>query len=178
MHQWTEALWTQFGAAIDALDDAIVACPDSLWRQRVWDEPPEMQFSPGFAEFWYVAYHTLFWIDVYQFGSGEGFAPHAPFSLDEFDPSGKVPETPYTKAELRDFLQYVREKCRASFASMTESDWNRRCSFPWMRGDSAGYFELQLYNMRHVQEHVGQLNLFLGQREPGAAPGWVARARS
>jgi len=38
------------------------------------------------------------------------------------------------------------------------------------------FAELLLYNMRHVQEHAAQLNLFLGQ-ERGSAARWVARAK-
>src|SRR5689334_15387440 len=52
-------LWLQFGAAIDALSDAINACPDELWG----DNTRHMIF-------WYTAYHTLFWFDLYLGGSG------------------------------------------------------------------------------------------------------------
>lgn len=74
---WRTILWKQFGAAIDMLDDAVVACPDSLWRQPLWRDPsvPSQR-----AEFWYIVYHALFWLDLYLFGSEEGFAPPAPFS--------------------------------------------------------------------------------------------------
>ena len=41
------------------------------------------------------------------------------------------------------------------------------------------FLELQLYNMRHVQEHAAQLSLFLGQHAiPDAALDWVPRAKS
>jgi hypothetical protein len=33
---WSTALWRQFGAAIDMLENALVACPASLWTQRLW----------------------------------------------------------------------------------------------------------------------------------------------
>ena len=40
------------------------------------------------------------------------------------------------------------------------------------------YVELQLYTMRHVQEHAAQLSLFLGQHGvPDEALDWVARAK-
>ena len=29
---WTTALWQQFGAAIDMLDNAVIACPTTLWH--------------------------------------------------------------------------------------------------------------------------------------------------
>jgi hypothetical protein len=84
-------IWHQFGAAIDTLDSAIQACPDQLWRDRLWDHPGE---QPGFSQFWYLAYHTLFWLDFYLSGSIDGFAPPAPFTLDELDPAGLLPERP------------------------------------------------------------------------------------
>jgi len=38
--------------------------------------------------------------------------------------------------------------------------------------------ELQLYTMRHVQEHAAQLSLFLGQHAiPDEALDWVPRAK-
>ena len=33
---WSSALWQQFGAAIDTLENALLACPDSLWNERLW----------------------------------------------------------------------------------------------------------------------------------------------
>ena len=50
-------IWQQFGAAIETLDDMLRACPDELWRERLWvprSAPPEI------AEFWYRVYHALF----------------------------------------------------------------------------------------------------------------------
>ncbi len=36
------------------------------------------------------------------------------------------------------------------------------------------FFELQVYTLRHVQEHAAQLSLFLGQHGiPGEALDWV-----
>ncbi len=79
---WRTLLWKQFGAAIDMLDNALAACPDALWHQPVWEDPSAPQPR---AEFWYVAYHALFWLDLYLYGSEEGFAPPAPFALTEQD---------------------------------------------------------------------------------------------
>jgi hypothetical protein len=40
------------------------------------------------------------------------------------------------------------------------------------------FFELQVYTLRHVQEHAAQLSLFLGQHGiPGEALDWVPRAK-
>ena len=167
---WNESIWRQFGAAIDMLDNALVACPDELWDARIWGEPPE---SAGYSKFWYVAYHALFWLDLYLSGSEEGFSPPDPYTLIEMDPAGLLPERQYTKSELRSYLEYGRQKCRAVIETLTDEKACMRCSFSW--GD-VSFAELQLYSMRHVQEHASQLNLFLGQ-QVGASGRWVGRAK-
>jgi hypothetical protein len=160
----------QFGAAIDMLESAIHACPEDLWRGRLWNV---QSLSPEFAAFWYIAYHALFWLDFYLSGSDEGFAPPPPFTLAELDPAGLLPENIYSKEELQTYLEYGREKRRAKLESLTEEQAQRPCKFPW---GEVSYLELQLYNMRHIQEHASQLNLFLGQKI-GSAPGWITGAR-
>lgn len=32
---WRTILWQQFGAAVDMLDNALRACPDELWCERL-----------------------------------------------------------------------------------------------------------------------------------------------
>lgn len=167
---WRTIIWQQFGATIDMLDNALRACPDELWRNRLWDTQPE---SPEYAQFWYIAYHTLFWLDFYLTGSLEGFAPPAPFTLDELDPAGLVPEKPYSKEELQAYLAHGRQKCQATIEALTDEQVRQSCTFPW---GEVSFAELLLYNMRHVQEHAAQLNLILGQ-SIGWAPGWVAKAK-
>jgi len=50
--------------------------------------------------------------------------------------------------------------------------------FPWPGENPMSYVELQLYNMRHVQEHAAQLSLFLGRHGiPDEALDWVPRAK-
>ena len=49
--EWRELLWGQLGGAIDMLENAIVACPDEVWRAG----------EPARA-LWYLTYHTLFFL--------------------------------------------------------------------------------------------------------------------
>lgn len=156
-------LWGQFGAAIDMLENAMLACPDELWGDRTRQ-----------PEFWYVAYHTLFFLDLYLTGSLDGFAPPAPFTLDELDPAGVLPPRVYTRDELRVYLRHGREKCRAAIESLTDETARRVCTFPWLQ---LRYGELMLDNLRHVQHHAAQLNLILRQAA-GSAPGWVSTVES
>ena len=119
---WRKALWQQYGAAIDMLDNAIVACPDEVWI----DPSKQPQF-----QFWYVVFHTLFFLDLYLSETEEGFAPPAPFTLDELDPAGIVPE-PYTRDQLRRYLVHGRAKCRATIDAMTDEHAATNCHFGWL----------------------------------------------
>ena len=174
---WRAMVWAQLGAAIDMLDQALVACPDSLWRERLWRDPSDHPLPPEFAEFWYLAYHALFWLDLYCSGSVEGFAPPSPFTLEELIP-GAVPERPYSRDELRTYLAYARQKCHTTIETLTDDQARHNADFPWVRGQTVSYIELQLYNMRHVQEHAAQLSLVLGQHGIHAKNSWVARAQA
>jgi hypothetical protein len=168
---WKDALWQQFGASIDMFENALVACPETLWHGRLWGDPSDPSLPPGFASFWYVTAHTLFWLDLYLTGSMEGFAPPAPFNPDD-----DLPERPYTKDELHGYLVLLRKKCQTTIAELSDE---RQFTFPWPGGRSLSFLELQLYNMRHVQEHAAQLSLFLGQHGiPDEALDWVGRAKA
>ena len=160
---WRTIIWSQFGAAIDMLENALLACPDGLWSDRCRQ-----------PRFWYVAYHALFWLDLYLTGSIERFAPPAPFTLGELDPAGLLPERAYAKYELKAYLEHCRDKCRATIEALSDEKAHQRCVFPW---GNVSFAELLLYNMRHVQEHAAQLSLILGQTT-GSGPGWVTKAKS
>src|SRR5215467_11314931 len=123
---WTTALWKQFGAAIDMFDNAVVACPDLLWQERLWRNPPPAWFPPQFAEFWYVTFHTLVWLDLYLSGvPEEAFAPPAPFAQGVLDSVEAQPERPYTKEELRVYLASMRKKCHDTLVVLTDEPARR-----------------------------------------------------
>lgn len=165
-------LWRQFGAAIDTLGDALRDCPDELWEARLWPDQPDQWVAAGFSSFWYLGYHTLFWLDLYLTGAEEGFAPPAPFALVEMEAGEVLPPT-CTRDELLGYLAVCRSRCQATLATLSTDEAQRLCRFPW--GEIA-YAELQLYNLRHVQEHAAQLHLFLGQ-QAGKASQWVTQAQ-
>lgn len=173
---WREALWPQFGGAIDMLEQAMVACPDTLWDERVWPDAPEEPESGGSGRFWAVAYHTLFWLDAYLSGSVEAYTPPAPFALDEGDRAATRTE-PYAKAQLRAWLATLRQQAHARLAALTDEQARQPFAFPWQPERPISYLQLQLYNLRHVQEHAAHLSLLLGQRGlPPAALDWIAYA--
>ena len=84
------ALWQQFSAAIAMLENALLACPETLWQEHLWIDAR----GPEYGTFWKITSHTLCWLDLYLTGcSGEEFNPPAPFK--------EEPEQPYTKDEIK-----------------------------------------------------------------------------
>jgi DinB superfamily len=155
-------LWLQFGASIDMLENAIVACPDEAWGDQI-----------SFFEYWYYAYHALFWTDFYLSGkTPENFAPPAPFTKGEFE-ADELPESVYGKAELLTYLEHVRSSLRTRVAGLTEEDMKDRFQ---VGKKEYSVLEWLLYNMRHVQHHTAQLNLLL--RQSGLTPpNWISRTK-
>ncbi|EFH81191.1 DinB family protein [Ktedonobacter racemifer] len=171
------ALWQQFGAAIDMLENALLACPTSLWEERLWNgHSPWM--PPESAQFWYVTYHTLFGLDFNLSGkSEEEFAPPAPFIWTELDPPVS-PQRPYTKEELHAYLKATRRKYHASLSALTDEQAYQAVEYHWAEGQAVSFLEGLLYIMRHVQEHAAQLSLFLGQHGiQHEALDWVPQAK-
>lgn len=157
---WKKILWKQYGAAIDMLENAIIACPDDLWDQE--------------SKFWYIAYHTLFFLDYHMVDDAEGFHPPEPFTLSEMDPSGLMPDRVYTKTELLVYLQHGRDKCHSVISELTSENAENLIVNSYLKDYNKT--EILLYNMRHVQHHTAQLNLLLRQNgyEP---PRWVSKAK-
>jgi SAM-dependent methyltransferase len=160
---WRADVWKQFGAAIDMLNDAIGLCPDQLWTAVMWKNTDDARYG----QFWYVAYHALFWLDLYLTGSMEDFTPPSPFIR------GALPDQPYSKDQILAYLGACRKKCQSTIEALTDEKAQQRCKFEWIEPT---FLELQLYSMRHVQEHAAQLSLVLGQHGVMGLD-WIASAR-
>lgn len=154
---YQQSLWKQFGATIDMLENALKMCPEKLWDTE--------------SRFWYKAYHTLFYLDYYLTVDPDSFTPPTPFTLSEFDPSGAMPDRTYTKDELLSYLDASREKCHRVIASLNDDLAAKR----WINAlRDYSFFEMLIYNMRHVQHHTAQLNLLLRQGI-NDSPGWISQ---
>lgn len=162
MHkEWKDLVWLQFGASIDSIKQSIEVCPEALWS----DQSREPQY-------WYLAFHTIFWLDLYMEENGEAYRPPEPFGLEELDPAGLLPPRVYSKQELLDFLSRAREKARRKLLELTEETGRK----PYHYGNThITVAEKFLYNMRHCQHHAAQMNLIMRQ-SVDSAPGWVFRA--
>lgn len=152
---YKETLWKQFGASMDMLENAVVACPDTFWDTD--------------KKVWYNAFHCIFWLDYFLTLEPAKYSPPESFGLTEFGPPGTMPDRVYSKVELLAYLQACREKCRMLIAELTDEVAGKR----WVNEyRDYAVFEILLYNMRHVQHHAAQLNLLLRQGVDHA-PDWV-----
>lgn len=151
-------LWRQFDTTITNLEQALSTCPEHLWESQLWPDEPDQWVAAGFSRFWYLAYHTLFWLDLYLTGAEEGFIPPAPFDLIEMQANESLPRT-YTRAELLEYLAHCRQACQTTITNLSAEQALRNCSFAW---GEVPFGELLLYNLRHVQEHAAHLHMFLG----------------
>jgi hypothetical protein len=167
---WKAILWHQFSAAIENFQNALNACPDELWQVRLW----QGEGHPEFGDFWYVCYHTIFWLDHYCSDSADTFTAHPPFTHTEPEFDYVLPERVYTKPELLQYLDYASNKCHTKIENLIDENEPQRIRSDW---DIHTVAELLLYTMRHVEEHGAQLNFFLGQKNISASNG-VAQGAS
>jgi hypothetical protein len=141
---------SQYLAALEMLKQVVVKCPDSLW-----DSPDDK------TKFWHIAYHALFYVHLYLQDSAQAFTAwvkHRP-DYQRMDPAtqSKIGE-PYDKETVLEYLafcqQLVMERVR-------DADLEAASGFPWL---PFGKLELQFYNIRHLQQHTGELMERLGSR--------------
>ena len=170
----TEILWRQFGGSIDMLANAIGAWPEQYWAQNM--------------KFYFMAYHTVVFLDYYLTIPPVDFKAKLSYTLKdaaEIPDEGiddVVPDNIYSKEELLSYVQHCRDKCRNVISNLNEQALFK----PWIEEtegldlslagrDPLKYsvLEIILYNMKHVQHHVAQLNLML-RLEWGTAPGYVS----
>lgn len=146
---------SQYLATLAMLEQAVDRCPDPLW-----DHPDDK------AKFWHVAYHVLFYTNLYLANTAGEFAPwanHRP----EYEFMGPIPwegnrlpkiGEPYSKAEIVAYIAFCRHLIDQQVPAL---DLAAPSGFDWLPMTK---FELQLYTIRHLQQHVGELMERLGAR--------------
>ena len=149
-----DALRSQYLAALEMLKQPVLVCPEDMWN-----DPASRNRA------WYIAYHALFFTHLYLQDREEDFQPRAGMSEDELETSGRV----ISRAEVLDYLSF----CQALV--------NERV--PRLRLDAPSGFhwhhfnklELQIYSIRHIQQHAGELMERVGARVPTEMD-WVSVA--
>ncbi len=180
METWRKSLTRNYVMAIGEFERALEHCPDELWEASLWPVRKEHAYvwpvrRAGSKEvgdeamlqihsaFWNVAFHTVFHLDFYLSGGVPPFKPPAPFRGDE-QAAFRVPRRTYTRDELLTWLAACRGKARDVIENLTDERADALLP-PKSNYRGLPFSDLLLVNLRHVQEHSGQMNLFLGQHE-------------
>jgi hypothetical protein len=160
MIEYVKAILTgQFEAALCMLNDCLRKCPDEHWEGRI-----------GNDTFRQVAYHTLFWVDLYA-SPGEGaFALRELHHRGGDERSDAGPSPGLARDETLAYLAVCRAKALAAVASETLESLRRESGFSWLTFSRG---ELHLYNIRHVQHHTGQLSAYLRRVVKDGERWWV-----
>ena len=149
-----EIITSQYLASLEMLKQAIEKCPESLWDDQAYKN-----------KFWHIAYHVLFYTHLYLQPSERDFIPWENHR-DESEFMGPLPwpphrepqiGQPYRKAEVIEYLAVVQRQVAETVASL---DMDGASGFDWL---PFGKLELQFYNIRHVQQHTGELCERLGE---------------
>jgi hypothetical protein len=136
----------QYEASLCMMNQCVQACNPQNWEGKIANDT-----------FRQVAYHSLFFTDLY-------LSPNEKtFTLRDFhhrggDERGPTASKGLTSEETLVYASICREKMIESLAAETLHSLEGESGFSW-RKISRG--EMHIYNIRHLQHHVGQLSAYL-----------------
>jgi len=171
-----DTFWKNFAAVIDMLTAVVSKCPDKTWKDE--------------KKFYYITYHTVIFLDYYLSNPVKDFKPYLPYSLGDIDhlPEGAIDDVLpcgfYSRTKVLGYINMIREKCERLICSSA----NEKFTAKWIDENEINLhglcpsivinysvLEILFYNFRHVQHHVGQLNLLLRQKADISA-GWISQS--
>ena len=157
---------SQYAAGFAMLKNAVSACHEELW-----DNERDKN------RFWRIAYHALFYTDLYLSADEKHFVPWA-LHHDDYQVLGdKTPWPPHHAVKIG--KPYTQDEVSAYCARLQNTlaerinalDFEAPSGFCWLPFNK---FELQMYNIRHLQHHVGQCIDRLRERQ-SAGIGWIGK---
>lgn len=147
---------SQYLATLDMLGEVVQCCPADLW-----DDPSSKN------RFWRVAYHAAFYLHLYIQPDIKDFVVWTKHR-EEAEMLGKLHWPPYrqaiemsayTQAEVLEYLDFCRAQVRSILPAL---DLDGPSGFEWLTFCKR---EALIYNLRHLQQHTGELAERLGVRE-------------
>jgi hypothetical protein len=136
---------SQYRAALVMLVNAIDHCPPILWNNAEQPVP-----------FWQVAYHALYFTDLYL--SKDDL--HFKLFFEQYPDHHKLGRLSNERIQKEGLLSVVDLKKYADWISSSlelridPESWSQSSGFEWLVMNK---FELHLYNIRHLQHHAGEL---------------------
>ncbi len=131
---------SQYLAALAMLKQAIVKCPPAMW-----DAPQDQD------KCWFKAYHTLYYTHLYLQPSRKDFV--------RWKKHRKPDATSLlSREEVLEYLAFVQQEV---FLRVPLLNFQAESDFRGFRIDT---LEMQFLNIRHIQQHTGELYERLGVR--------------
>lgn len=154
----------QYEAALCMLNQCASACPAEHWEGTI--------ASDTFRQ---IIYHTLFYVDYYLSPGEQAFELRA-LNRRGGDERGPDLSPGLSREDTLAYVALCREKAIASCAAETAETLAGPSGF---ERHAFSRIELHVYNLRHIQHHVGALSVYL-RRIDGALPdpralSWVGR---
>ena len=130
---------SQYKAALLMFKDAVSISSEELWY--------------GIEKtnaFWHIAYHTLFYTDLYLSVNLDSFVPWDKHK-ENYNLLDKTLTPSYNKSDI---FEYYEKIIDALELRIRETDFEAPSGFYWLKCNK---LELHIYNIRHIQHHAGQL---------------------
>lgn len=149
------ALIGQYNAALSMFEACVSQCPEEQWMASLGNSP-----------FWQVAYHAMYYSDLYLSPNLEAFVPRD-FCRENYHYLGRLPyppyeefvaELPYEKETILRFAAHCRNKVPESVGTETHESLEGPCGFWWYKIPRADF---HLNNVRHIQHHTAQMSIEL-----------------
>ena len=134
------AVRSQYLAALKMLKEAIVKCPPRLWNARQDKDKT-----------WEKAYHAVYWAHKYLQPTRKDFIRWKGHDME----NGGVP---ISKEELLQYLRFVEQQV---VHQLRAANFEASSGFA---GFDMNKLEFHINNIRHIQQHTGELYERLGTR--------------
>lgn len=148
----------QCEAALCMLNDCLRKCPEEHWDGKIANDT-----------FRQITYHTLFYVDYYTSPNESAFTLRELHARGGDERNLEV-SMGLSKEESLAYLAICRQKATESIAAETAESLQGPSGFSRQQFSRA---ELHLYNIRHIQHHVGQLSAYLRRIIQDTSSWWV-----
>ena len=128
-----QVIQSQYLAALAMLKQAIVKCPS-----EAWDDTADKD------KFWFLAYHTVYYAHRYLKTENKSYVR---WKKPQYGKQGST----MSKEQVLEHLKVVELEVVEHIAAMNLDGKSGYAGF------LANKLELQLYNLRHIQQHAGEL---------------------
>lgn len=144
-----QILQTQYHAALEMLRRAVARCPADLWVDTSYRNPS-----------WAIATHVAFYAHFYLSPTEGDFEPWEKARPEIYDMDKAVgsgadsPDKPipYSQDEILEYLDFIDGVVDAIVPAQ---DLSAPSGFNWLPMNK---LELQIYIIRHIQQHTGELS--------------------